>query len=74
VYLLYGPFEGVRELRAMGDATILGVTAYEGLGDEVATGDFNGDAFGDVAVGNFFGDGDGHPGVLGIFMGGPRLP
>jgi hypothetical protein len=50
------------------------VTAYEGLGDEVATGDFNGDAFGDVAVGNFFGDGDGHPGVLGIFMGGPRLP
>jgi hypothetical protein len=72
VHLLYGPFDGERELRQAGDATILGVNAYDGIGYELATGDFNGDGFGDVAVGNLFGAATDHPGVLGIFMGGPR--
>ena len=71
-YLLYGPFDGLRELRGASDATILGVSTSEQLSDELATGDFNGDGFGDVAVGITDWEDDGVPSVLGLFMGGPR--
>lgn len=71
VWVAYGPFDGVRQAGEAGDAVIWG-GGQEGLGQGLATGDFNGDDYADLVVGNGLGSRDDHPGVLGLFFGGPR--
>ena len=59
VYVSYGPNTGTMRL-AEADFTLTGANAYDQLGEEIATGDIDGDGHGDLLLGTYqASDGDG---------------